>query len=137
MARRRTTSAALVSARMTLGALAGTALLDAWLLVIMGFQSGRRAALVFLPFLAAQTAVLYLLRAPHSILWDFVSSALAVGLAIPVAVAIVVTRPYLDGMDWRLWAPSFIWYMTPFFGAFLVMPPLIAAVLQRARRARG
>jgi hypothetical protein len=91
---------------------------------------------VFVPFLAAQAAVLYVLRAPHSILWDFVSSALAVGLAAPVAVAIMSTHPYLDGMHWRIWAPSFLWHMTPFFGAFPVMPPLVASVLQRARRPR-
>jgi hypothetical protein len=122
--------------KLTLSALAGTVLLDAWLLVAMGLQSGRRAALVLVPFLAAQAAVLHVLRAPHSILWDFISSALAVGLAAPVAVAIMSTHPYLDGMDWTLWAPSFLWYMTPFFGAFLVMPPLVASVLQRARRPR-
>ena len=49
---------------LTLNALAGTVLLDAWLLVAMGLQSGRRAALVFVPLLAAQAAVLYVLRAP-------------------------------------------------------------------------
>lgn len=87
---------------LTLNALAGTVLLDAWLLVAMGLQSGRRPALVFVPFLAAQATALYVLRAPRSILWDLVASALA----------------------------------TPLFGAFFVVPPLVASVLQRARRPR-
>ena len=71
--------------KVLLSALGGAALFDSWFLFLAAspFQSELMAALVFIPFLAAEAVLLYSLSKPHSFTWDLVSSATAVALRDP------------------------------------------------------
>jgi len=114
-------------------ALGGAALWDAWLRVVWNFDRDLMAVLMFVPFLAAQAFLLYSVNKGHSAIWNLISCAIAVGLAIPGGVALVA-RDYLFGWeDWKDYVLPAAWYMKGYFGSFLVVPPLFAQVLSHVR----
>jgi hypothetical protein len=95
------------------------------------------AALVFIPFLAAQAVLLYSLNNGHSVIWNLVSCAMAVGLAIPGGVALIDPSVLFRWGLWELWVLPVVWEMKGFFGAFLVAPPLFVQVFEYVRSNNG
>ena len=112
-------------ANVSLSALSGMVLFDAWLGVASNFHSELLAALLFLPFLAGQAALLYVLHKREPLLWSLVSSALALGFAIPGGVLLLDTRNFFDWHEWNRSVLPVVWYMKGFFAAYLVVPLVV------------
>jgi len=115
-------------------------LFDAWLRLVWNFQSELSGILVFLPFLAVQAVLLHILNKTDSLIRNLAASVIAVTLAIPGGVALLVPDVLFNWGDWKQYVAPAVWQMGGFFGAFLVVPPLVVNVLARARsnnRSRG
>jgi hypothetical protein len=119
--------------KVLLCGLGGAALWDAWLRVVWNFDSELMAALAFVPFLAAQAVLLHSVNKGRSAIWNLVSCAIAVGLAIPGGVALVAREMLFRWEDWKSYVLPTAWYMKWYFGSFLVVPPLFAQALRHVR----
>jgi len=120
-------------AKLLLSALVGMMLFDAWLRLVWSFESELSAVLVFLPFLAVQAVLLHILNKTDSLIRNLVSSAIAVTLAIPGGVVLLVPNMLFNWGDWKEYVAPVVWSLGGFFGTFLVVPSLVVHVLARVR----
>lgn len=116
-----------------LSVFAGVVLVVTWLVLSLFLPNELVATLVFLPFLAAQALLLHILHKTKPILWSVASTAIAVVVAIPVAVALDDPRMLFNWVEWTVWVPEVVWAISPFLVAFIIVPPLCAHLLGRWR----